>query len=149
MAPVITNLSPPGASPAGGQELTITGSGFTGATRVYFRDQNRKETNAKTFRVISDTKITATTPAVDAGTHHVYVVAGGSTSTTPSTTVIAPDGDGMAATGTFGVNVTSAPSDANRLQFFDAPSSELMDAAVRDDPYDELRKQMGIPGSGQ
>ncbi|MFC9344233.1 IPT/TIG domain-containing protein [Streptomyces sp. NPDC057020] len=118
MPPVVTKVSLLLALRAGGQEIVITGSGFAGATRVYFRDQNRNETDAKTFRVNSDSQITATTPAVkDDGVHHVYVTVGGSTSTTPSKPALAPDGDGLAATGTFGVNVTSAPSDANQLRF--------------------------------
>src|SRR5215469_2264451 len=56
--PAITSLSPGYGPLAGGTAVTITGSGFTGATSVSFG------TNAAaSFSVASDTQITATTPA--------------------------------------------------------------------------------------
>lgn len=57
-APVVTSVSPATGSSAGGPVVTITGTGFTGATAVAFT-----ATPATAFTVVSDTSITATTPA--------------------------------------------------------------------------------------
>ena len=54
-APVVSSLSP--ASGAEGSSVTITGTGFTGATAVDFGG------NAATYTVGSDTEIVATVPA--------------------------------------------------------------------------------------
>ncbi|MER7757220.1 IPT/TIG domain-containing protein, partial [Kitasatospora sp. NPDC097643] len=55
-APVIASVSP--ASGAAGSVVTLTGSGFTGATAVRFG-----AVNASSFTVVSATQITATVPA--------------------------------------------------------------------------------------
>ncbi len=58
-SPVITSLSPYHVEPALiGTPVTITGSGFTGATAVSFGG-----TPATSFQVLSDTSMTATIPA--------------------------------------------------------------------------------------
>ena len=57
-APLITAVTPGHGAPAGGTEVTITGANFTGATAVRFGSNN-----ARSFKVESDTKITAVTPA--------------------------------------------------------------------------------------
>ncbi|RUR01400.1 IPT/TIG domain-containing protein [Labedella endophytica] len=64
----------PEAGPiAGGTDVTITGSCFTGATDVLFGDES-----ATSFTVVSDTEITAVTPAGDAiGAVDVTVVGAG------------------------------------------------------------------------
>lgn len=101
----------------GGVTMVVNGSGFTGASRVHFRDQNLKEYDVASYTVDSDSQITLTTPRVnEPGTYHVYVTVNGQKSTTPSVDALAADGDGMAGTGTFGVTLTTKPSDANRLQ---------------------------------
>ncbi|MFF9785189.1 IPT/TIG domain-containing protein, partial [Streptomyces nigrescens] len=74
MAPVVTSVSPAQGAPAGGTSVTITGSGFTGATMVRFG------ANGTTFVIVSDTQITAKTPA-GAGTVQVTVTAPTGTST--------------------------------------------------------------------
>lgn len=56
-APFITNLSPNVGPPLGGTFVTITGSGFTGATSVTFGTSS-----AATFVVNADTTITVLTP---------------------------------------------------------------------------------------
>jgi|GEM_PF-710395 len=66
--PAITSLSPTSGSTAGGTSVTITGSGFTGATGVTF-----DSAPAAGFTVNSDTSITATTPPYAAGTFNVTV----------------------------------------------------------------------------
>ena len=57
-APAITAIRPASGPLAGGTSVTITGTGFTGATAVDFGS-----TAAPTFTVNSDTSITATSPA--------------------------------------------------------------------------------------
>jgi len=54
----IDGVTPDEGPEAGGQNVTITGSGFTGATDVLFGDEE-----ATNVVVVSDTVITATTPA--------------------------------------------------------------------------------------
>jgi hypothetical protein len=61
--PTVTSISPALGPLTAGTSVTITGTGFTGATKVYFG------TNAATsFTVINAIMITATAPAVLAGT---------------------------------------------------------------------------------
>jgi hypothetical protein len=75
-APQVTGLSVTQGSTAGGTSVTISGSGFTGATGVGFGSQP-----ASAFTVTSDGAIQATAPAGMAGTVDVTVEtpAGGST----------------------------------------------------------------------
>jgi IPT/TIG domain/Right handed beta helix region len=57
-APTVTGVSPNSGLVSGGATVTITGTGFTGATAVEFGS-----TNATSFTVNSDTQITALSPA--------------------------------------------------------------------------------------
>jgi hypothetical protein len=66
--PSVTGLSPSSGTNAGGTSVTITGSGFTGASAVYFGS-----VAATSFSVTSDTQITATSPAEPAGTVDIIV----------------------------------------------------------------------------
>ena len=68
-APAVTGVSPGVGPVAGGNTVTITGSGFTGATKVLFND-----TAATSFTVVSDTEITAVAPAAAAGGESITVV---------------------------------------------------------------------------
>jgi IPT/TIG domain len=72
----ITLISPIEGPPAGGQDLTITGTGFTGATKVRFGPT----TVASSYRVVSDTQIIATIPPHAAGTVNIRVTGPGGTS---------------------------------------------------------------------
>lgn len=72
LPPTITSVSPNSGPPGGGNSVTITGSGFTGATSVTFGG-----TAASSFTVVNDTTITATVPAGQNGAVSVIV-------TTPS-----------------------------------------------------------------
>lgn len=69
----ITTVAPSTGAPAGGTAVTLTGFGFTGATKVQFGG-----VDATDFVVVSNTSITCTTPA---GTGTVNVI------------VFHPDGD--------------------------------------------------------
>ena len=73
--PTLTSISPASGSTAGGTSVTISGTGFTGATAVTFGG------TAATFTVKSATQITATTPAHAAGTVNVVVTTPGGTAT--------------------------------------------------------------------
>jgi len=78
-APVITNVDPNFGPTGGGNMVTITGSGFTGATAVDFG------TTPAVFTVNSDTSMTATAPAGTVGNVNVIVTApSGSSSPDPA-----------------------------------------------------------------
>jgi IPT/TIG domain-containing protein len=104
--PSITGLAP--ASGAVGASVTITGTGFTGATKVWFNGTSAD------FTVSSDTQITAVVPQ-GATTGPVSIDGPGGSSSSPSTfTVVLPPPPavtGMSpALGTVGTTVTIAGS---------------------------------------
>jgi hypothetical protein len=76
-APTVTGVSPNMGTTAGGDTVTITGTGFTNAYSVYFGG-----VEATSFTVNSDGSITAVTPPGTAGTVDVTVVNFGGTSLT-------------------------------------------------------------------
>ena len=65
----VTAISPMAGTIMGGTTVTITGTGFTSATEVYFGD-----VGASSFTVNSATSITATAPAAAVGTVDIEVV---------------------------------------------------------------------------
>ena len=71
--PTLTSASPPTGSNAGGNTVTLTGTGFDAATRVTFGG-----IEALSFYVVDATTITCTTPA-GAGTASVLVTTPGGT----------------------------------------------------------------------
>ena len=78
--PVVTAISPSSGSTSGGTSVTISGSGFTGATAVYFGG-----TAALWFTVNSDGSITVTSPnSFFTGTVDITVVTAAGTSATSS-----------------------------------------------------------------
>jgi hypothetical protein len=79
--PTVTKVEPNRGSPAGGTAVTITGTGFTGATAVKFG-----ATDAKTFTVNSDTSITAVSPKVKGGSSTVDVTVTTPAATSPTST---------------------------------------------------------------
>ncbi len=74
--PTVTLINPTTGPAIGGVTVTITGSGFTGATAVDFGT-----TPATSYQVVSDTEVTATAPE-SSGTVDVTVTTPGGTSTT-------------------------------------------------------------------
>jgi hypothetical protein len=75
--PTVGGISPSGGPTTGGTQVTITGSGFMGASAVSFGG-----TPATSFTVNSDSQVTATSPAGAAGTVDVTVTTVYGTSTT-------------------------------------------------------------------
>ena len=78
-APTVSGISPQAGPFAGGTTVTISGSGFSGATAVDFGTSR-----AASFAVVSDTQVTATSPAGAMGVIDVSVTAAGGTSATGS-----------------------------------------------------------------
>ncbi|TMB90176.1 MAG: hypothetical protein E6J45_09260, partial [Chloroflexi bacterium] len=76
--PKVTGVSPSSGSTAGGDTVTITGSGFTGTTAVSFGANP-----SASFTVDTDAQITAVSPA-GSGTVDVTVTTPGATSPTGS-----------------------------------------------------------------
>ena len=72
--PTVTGIFPPSGDTGGGTTLTITGSGFTEATSVAFG------ANPAEFTAISDTQITAVSPAGTPGAVHITVTTPAGTS---------------------------------------------------------------------
>lgn len=75
-APVITSVSPSNGSISGGNVITITGNGFTGATAVDFGFRP-----ATSFTVITDNSISAMAPTGTSGTVDITVTAASQAST--------------------------------------------------------------------
>ncbi|MEU1438788.1 IPT/TIG domain-containing protein [Streptomyces sp. NPDC005775] len=73
--PVVTGVAPSNGPTSGGTGVTLTGTGFTGATAVAFAG-----TPATSYTVNSATQITAVTPAGSAGAAGVSVTTPGGTS---------------------------------------------------------------------
>jgi hypothetical protein len=76
VSPTVTSVSPATGPVAGGTPVTITGTGFTGATSVQFGSAA-----GIALVVDSDTQLTVTTPPGAAGAAPVTVTAPGGTST--------------------------------------------------------------------
>ena len=69
VAPVVTSVSPTSGFTTGGTAVTVRGTGFTGATQVLFGS-----TAGTNLVVVSDTKVTVTSPRHSAGAANVHVV---------------------------------------------------------------------------
>ena len=76
-APAVTAVTPTSGPVSGGTTVTIDGCGFTGTTATNFG-----VTGATSFIVVSDSQITAVSPAHAAGAVDVTVTTPGGTSTT-------------------------------------------------------------------
>lgn len=74
----VTGIAPSSATTAGGTSVTVTGTGFTGATEVAFGT-----VPATKYTVVSDTEITAISPTQAAGVQNIQVT-GAAGTTTPS-----------------------------------------------------------------
>lgn len=77
--PVVTSVAPTNGIVAGGNVITVSGSGFSGATNVDFGFRP-----ASSFIVVNDSTISATVPAGVPGTVDVRVTAVGQSATSPN-----------------------------------------------------------------
>jgi hypothetical protein len=122
----VEGVSPPGGPARGGTAVTITGSGFAGATQVLFG-----AVPATNFRVLSDQTIMATAPPQGAGIHNIFVVTSDGPSgfttndqfvyTGPAITGIAPD-TGPVAGGTIVTITGSGFAATQQVLFGDVPA---------------------------
>jgi hypothetical protein len=107
-APTVTKLDPSSGPEAGGDHVTITGSGFSGASGVRFG-----ATAASSYTVIDDGEIHAIAPA-GTGTVNVTVTTQGGTSTdTASYTYVATARPGAPT----GVSVVATASRSATVKF--------------------------------
>jgi hypothetical protein len=117
VAPTVTSVAPARGPTAGGTTVTITGTSFTGATKVVFGT-----VAATSYTVVSSTKITAVSPAQPSAIRNIYVTTPAGTTPqssadeftyqgVPAVTSVTPDG-GPTAGGTTvtvtGTNFTGA-----------------------------------------
>jgi hypothetical protein len=135
MAPVVTSVSPAQGTPAGGTSVTVTGSGFTGATAVRFGPSL-----ATNVVVVSSTQITARTPA-GTGTVKVTVTGPSGTSTqnvffayttvaAPVLTTLSPTTGPPSGGNTVTINGTSL-SGATQVLFGPNPATILTNTATQ------------------
>ncbi|WP_247538647.1 IPT/TIG domain-containing protein [Ralstonia pseudosolanacearum] len=127
--PQVTSIAPATGSTSGGDAVTMTGSGFTGAAAVKFG-----ALDASAFNVDTDTQITATSPASGAGTVDITVSTGAGTSAAsaadrftfavpaPAVTAVAP-ASGVAAGGTSVIITGTAFNSASAVTFGTTPAT--------------------------
>ena len=123
-APTLTGVSPSAGSLAGGTTVTITGSGFTGATRVAFG------LNVASYVVInSDTQITATSPPGTSGTAQITVLTpGGITAISPADQFVyeaAPPAKLVAANGAAGLGFGFTVAISGNMMVVGAPNAAV------------------------
>jgi subtilisin family serine protease len=105
----VTSALPGSGSTSGGTSVTISGSLFTGATAVTFGGAN-----AASFSVLSDSTITAVTPAHALGTVDIAVTVAGTSATLPgSFTFAAPVVSGGSSGGGGSAGGASSPTVAD------------------------------------
>lgn len=110
--PIVTSIDPNMDTPAGGTSVTITGTGFTGATAVNFGS-----TAATGYSVTSDSAIIAISPA-GSGTVDVTVTTPvGTSAVVPSDqfTYVAPNQDQAAPTGLTGIAPTTEANNDGKI----------------------------------
>ncbi len=121
--PTVTGLSPTSGPAAGGTSVTITGTGFTGATAVNFGT-----TAAKSFTVVNDTTINAVSPA---GTGAVNV------------TVVTPNGTSPGSAAAQFTFAAAAPTVVTLVRFgFHAQQTSLVltfSAALNPTPAQDVK----------
>ncbi|MCX4452335.1 IPT/TIG domain-containing protein [Streptomyces sp. NBC_01728] len=156
MPPVVTSLNPNQGPTTGGNSVTITGTGFTGATTVAFG------TVSASFVVNSSTQITATAPAQPAGSVAVTVTTPGSGTsngvtytyvTVPVVTGLNPNqgrttgGNSVTITGTGFTGATTVAFGAVSASFV-VNSSTQITATAPAQPAGSVAVTVTTPGSG-
>jgi hypothetical protein len=134
--PTVTRLSPASGLPAGGTQVTITGTNLAGATAVYF--------GSAVGTIVSDsaTQIVATSPADLPGTVDVTVTTAGGTSATspadqftyipvPVVTGVAPVPGGPMGGGTWVLITGTDLAGATAVQFGSAAGKIVSNTAAQ------------------
>jgi hypothetical protein len=122
--PVISSIAPTSGPIGGGSGITINGTGFTGATVVAFGNGNP----STEIHVVSDTQLTATSPAHAAGAVNIRVTTPGGTSAVapggvftykPAVATVASlsPGSGVVAGGTSVVITGTGFTGASKVEF--------------------------------
>ena len=139
-APTVTAISPSSGPTAGGQSVTISGTGFTGATSVSIGGAA-----VASFHVSSATTITAATPAGTAGAASVLVTTPGGVNaantlyayvSAPTVTAISPSsgptagGQSVTITGTGFTGATSVSIGGAAVASFHVSSARTITAAT-------------------
>ncbi|WP_424711980.1 IPT/TIG domain-containing protein [Kitasatospora acidiphila] len=125
--PVVASVAPDQGPASGGNTVTVTGSGFSGATAVLFG-----AVPASSFTVVSSTQITATAPAGSPGPAQVTVTTPGGTSSpvlyyylsAPQLSAVVPD-EGPVAGGTTVTITGSNLLEATAVLFGAVPASSF------------------------
>ncbi|MGA2530952.1 MAG: IPT/TIG domain-containing protein [Acidimicrobiales bacterium] len=121
-APAVTGVTPSAGPTAGGTVVTVTGTGFSGATAVSFG------ASSAVFSVVSATSIQATSPPAAAGTFDVTVSTPGGTSATsmadrfsadnvPTVAHITPNGGRLGGGAVVTVTGTGFVAGATKIAF--------------------------------
>ena len=129
-APTVTAVSPSAGPLVGGNTVTLTGTTFTGASKVLFGTLP-----ATRFTVASATKITAVVPAATAGTVNVRVTTPSGTSAgapqnrytyqaVPTVTAVSPTEGPLAGANTVTLTGTSFTG-ASKVLFGSRPATRL------------------------
>jgi hypothetical protein len=148
IGPVVTAISPTGGPIKGGTTVTITGRGFTGATKVAFG-----KTAGKSLTVVDDTTITVVAPAEAPGAVAVRVTTPDGTSAAvaadlftyvgPAVTAISPT-SGPSKGGTTVTITGSGFTGATKVTFGKTAGKSL---AVVDDTTITVRSPAGSSGA--
>jgi hypothetical protein len=131
--PRVTAVSAAEGPSSGGTPVTITGTGFTGATQVSFGP-----TPAAAFTVVDDTSITATAPTAPAGTVDITVTGPGGTDVTapfdlftfvaaPTVSAISPNSGALNTTPPVTLTGTGFTT-ATGVSFGDQPAGFTVDS---------------------
>jgi subtilase family serine protease len=121
-APTVTLVTPSSGPTTGGTKVTITGTNFTGATKVLFG-----AVAATSFTVVSSNGITAVAPAQAAATHGIYVTTPQGTSAavaadqftyvSPPTTAVLVPANGATVSGST-TTLDASGTNATSVQFW-------------------------------
>ncbi len=113
--PTVLSLSPANGPPGGATEVTVTGTGFTGATGVVFGN-----VASGTVAVASDSQLQATSPPLSMGVHVTVTGPGGTSATTAADYFIYNDSDGEV---TLDIEVAGAVAPKANIVVYFAPNS--------------------------
>jgi hypothetical protein len=145
-SPVVTGIAPSSGTSAGGMPVTITGSGFAGATAVDFGT-----VPAGSFTVDSDTQITAAAPA-GTGIVDVTVTTPGGTSAVSSVDHFTFKANlsivGLCGAGTWWMAKSSGGSFVNQVLTSWSPTAGWQDVQVADVNGDGKDDIVGRASSG-